>query len=152
MDYDISQKDRKLQDNQRTIDTQRKAIQELQVYMAMIRQAAQIRFSGISCLIGKDFLQSKWQKKLDSSYICDVVSNLNKFLNGIQDLCLSLNDQIKFHVLFYHTLRRIYHNCSVSFETDKNCTLHPLVLLLFLIGVVGAEYVTLSSILLFVFS
>ncbi|KAF4079095.1 hypothetical protein AMELA_G00189130 [Ameiurus melas] len=30
MDYDISQKDRKLQDNQRTIDTQRKAIQELQ--------------------------------------------------------------------------------------------------------------------------
>lgn len=63
MDYDISQKDRKLQDNQRTIDTQRKAIQELQVYMAMIRQAAQIRFSGISCLIGKDFLQSKWQKK-----------------------------------------------------------------------------------------
>lgn len=95
MDYDISQKDRKLQDNQRTIDTQRKAIQELQVYMATIRQAAQIRFSGISCLIGKDFLQSKWQKKLDSSYICDVVSNLNKFLNGIQDLCLSQNDQIK---------------------------------------------------------
>lgn len=51
MDYDISQKERKLQENRQTIETQRKAIQELQVYMAMIRQAAQIQFSGISCLI-----------------------------------------------------------------------------------------------------
>lgn len=31
MDYDISQKDRKLQENSRTIETQRKAIKELQV-------------------------------------------------------------------------------------------------------------------------
>ncbi|KAI5628485.1 synaptonemal complex protein 1 [Silurus asotus] len=30
MDYDISQKDRKLQENRKTIETQRKAIQELQ--------------------------------------------------------------------------------------------------------------------------
>lgn len=59
IDYDISQKDRKLQENRRTIETQRKAIQELQVYRAMIRQVAQTQFSVISCLIGKDFLQSK---------------------------------------------------------------------------------------------
>lgn len=32
MDYDVSQKDIKLQENRRTIETQRKAIQELQVY------------------------------------------------------------------------------------------------------------------------
>lgn len=42
MDYDILQKDRNLQENKRTIETQRKAIQELQVNMAMIRQIAKI--------------------------------------------------------------------------------------------------------------
>lgn len=89
-DYDISQKERKLQESRRTIETQRKAIQELQVYMAMIRQAAQIQLSGICSLIGKEFLQSKLQKNVENltsdwiqSTFLYIVSSLIKL--GIQD-------------------------------------------------------------------